>query len=1017
MTLESAGHSGLHDWAALLFAGPRTATLVTAPDGLQIEFSDSYPLLTGYDPGRLRAMSFRQLVAPDHQSRFAALLRDPAPFPAGTEMQLTTGAGGLLWIRLLTQRQPDGTRRFLLEDISAVKQTEQDLRQAKERFECAVQGSSDGIFDWCMLTNQAFYSDRWRELLGYSAAELHPTHQMWQSLLHPADVQLVLKVLRQHLAGQGPFDIEHRLRTKPGGYRWFRLRGQAIWDHEGEPVRMAGSLKDIHDRKLTELQLRQWHNRHEAAISASGHVIYEWDAVTDTLEWSGNLAAITGEGAGLPPSVEIWHGLLHPDDRGRVLAAYDRFVHSGGGFRQEYRVRRFDGTFVHVEDSARMFQDGSGHPTRIVGWLMDVSERKRLERSLLEANEMLEQRVLERTRELEAMHQTLTLALDGSHQGVWEWCSTGGLQLSAGLAGLLGLDENLRRVTVHPDDAPEVNRRFEEHRRGRTEVFESEHRLRNRAGGWSWVLVRGKAVTRGDTGLATRMVGTAGDISQRKLLDSQLREAMAAADAANRAKSRFLATMSHEIRTPMNGVVGMTELLAGTELSGEQHDYVQHILSSADNLLGVIDDVLDFSKIEAGKLEVERIPYDLARVAEDAVELMMPRAAAKGLELRYCPDLRIDRLALGDPSRTRQILLNLLSNAIKFTPAGSVELRLTLTGSSAEPRVRGEVLDTGIGLSAETAAGLFQPFSQADAATTRRFGGTGLGLAISRQLVELLGGRIGAARKPGGGGARFWFELPLPWTDRPGCLAAGTLAPDLSVALREGLPAADEQAIRGWLGHWGVPTAAAGGPAPTVAIGGPSLLTAPQGDCLTVVLSPWPGQRPAHAPAAAVYLSSPCRPAALLTQLRATRPSQASEPPDAAKPVPLPGAGLTGARILLVEDNLVNQRVALTMLRRQGATVDLAENGLVALSKAVSGSYDAILMDCHMPELDGFEATRRIRESEPAAARRVPIIAMTASAMADDRDRCFASGMDDFISKPVQSRRLLETIARWLPGE
>ena len=384
-----------------------------------------------------------------------------------------------------------------------------------------------------------------------------------------------------------------------------------------------------------------------------------------------------------------------------------------------------------------------------------------------------------------------------------------------------------------------------------------------------------------------------------------------AAERASSAKSEFLARMSHEIRTPMNGVMGMSELLQGTELTARQRRLAQTITRSADGLLQIINDILDFSKIEAGKLELEHIDFGLREIIEETIEILGVRARGKGLELRCVIESSVPAAVRGDPMRLRQVLINLAGNAIKFTETGEVVVRVSALDAAG--RLRFDVTDTGIGISEEAQAQIFSAFSQADSFTTRKYGGTGLGLAICRQLVALMGGEIGVVSAPGRG-STFWFEVSLEPTAEPSTATFTAATSDLKMELQPEIPAA----------------------------GGPL--------------------------------------------------------------------------VLLVEDNAVNREVAVGMLENLGYRTESAVNGLLALEAVAESAYEAVLMDCQMPVMDGLTATAEIRRREAkAGGRRLPIIALTANAMEGNRDRCLASGMDDFLTKPFTQAQLAAMLKRWAP--
>lgn len=395
----------------------------------------------------------------------------------------------------------------------------------------------------------------------------------------------------------------------------------------------------------------------------------------------------------------------------------------------------------------------------------------------------------------------------------------------------------------------------------------------------------------------------AGSLAQSLLAEH---DAKVAAEAANVAKSEFLATMSHEMRTPLNGVIGLNALLLNTPLSAEQRRFAELARLSGEALLHLINDLLDYSKIEAGRLELEPLPFDVRQVCEEAVDLLQEQGGAKGLQLQRQLAIDLPKGLRGDPARLRQVLVNLLGNAVKFTERGQVQLHCRRLGydDAVETWLRFEVIDTGIGMDAATIAKLFQPFVQGDVSTTRKYGGSGLGLAISRRLVERMGGRLGVESVVGQGSS-FWVELPFE------TLAAGHM--------------------------------------PTM------------------------------------------------------------ESPVASEPWARPFS----CHVLVAEDNSVNQLVAMEMLKRLGCRVDVVGNGREALEAAGRLSYDLIFLDCYMPELDGFDACRAIRARE-ATGQHVPIIAMTASALKGDQERCLAAGMDDFVPKPFRPAELAAVIQRLL---
>ncbi|MCA1693225.1 MAG: response regulator [Actinobacteria bacterium] len=579
-----------------------------------------------------------------------------------------------------------------------------------------------------------------------------------------------------------------------------------------------------------------------------------------------------------------------------------------------------------------------------------------------------------------------------------------------------------------------------EHAQGGAEPLEVNHRFKLQSAGADapTLHVTSKAISDSDGGTAG-WVGTLADVTTEVGAEEAMSNARDQATEATRLKSDFLANMSHEIRTPMNGVIGMTELLLETRLDDRQRDFALTVRSSGEALLTIIDDILDFSKVEARQLEIEEIEFDLRSTVEDVVGLLARSAQAKGLEMVAAIGAAVPARVCGDPGRVRQVLINLIGNAIKFTQAGEIVVRVTTDEISGEDTVvRFEISDTGDGMEPEKLALVFQPFVQADTSTSRKYGGTGLGLSICSQLVELMGGDCGVSSQPGEG-SNFWFTISVradasQATDASSSSGAGLSGVSVLIAdenatqrgvLSEYLTAWDMSVESAGSGQAALATmrAAAARDEPfdvalvdrsMPAVNGLELQDAIAADpALTV--RPVPMIELGREPPADPYLSKPVH----LEDLRVClRVAIGLDEPSAAQTVETEQLHSTPVepatrRLLLAEDNLVNQKVAVAMLTGAGYEVDTVPNGAEAVKAIARRRYDAVLMDCQMPEMNGYEATAAIRDREDTGPQ-TPIIALTAGARPKDRVRCLVAGMDDYLAKPVSKDALLALIARYV---
>ncbi|OYW73868.1 MAG: hypothetical protein B7Z37_19975 [Verrucomicrobia bacterium 12-59-8] len=514
-------------------------------------------------------------------------------------------------------------------------------------------------------------------------------------------------------------------------------------------------------------------------------------------------------------------------------------------------------------------------------------------------------------RELAESEERFALAVRGTNDGIWDWdIRTGKVFFSPPWKSMIGYaDAEIENVfatfenLLHPDDHDRVMATLNDYLAGRIPRYSVEFRFRHKDGTWRWILARGRAL-RDEHGAPYRMAGSHTDVTERKNDEEELRQARRDAESANSAKSAFLANMSHEIRTPMNGVIGMSELLLGTDLNDTQREYLEMLKLSADSLLELLNDILDFSKIEAGRMELDAHEFDLNEVVTEIAQAMSIRAFQKRLVLLHNISPEVPARLIGDDGRLRQILVNLIGNAIKFTHKGGVTIEVTVESETADMvTLHFKINDTGIGIADDMHESIFEAFTQAEISTSRRYGGTGLGLAICHDLVALMQGRIWVESQPGTG-STFHFTAAFGRTS--------------GISIK------------------------------------------PKSPRIEPVIT-------AHA----------------------------------------------SMRVLIVEDGHVNQLVGARMLEKRGHVVTLAANGREAIDRCGKEAFDAILMDVHMPGINGYEATARIRQTEQTTGRHVPIIAMTANALKGDRELCLAAGMDDYISKPLRSAELFQVVEQF----
>lgn len=814
-----------------------------------------------------------------------------------------------------------------------------------------------------------------------------------------------------------------------------RMAGRGL-QMEGSQIASLWVLEDVTEAQRAEAATRAANERLELAQEAGNVGVFDYDLLAQRVVWSPQLEqmygvprgpADGGVAAAQPRPYQDWVDLLHPDDRPRALERLAQALAEPGCARlnDSWRILRADGSMRWILCAARIVRDDAGRPTRVIGVNVDVHDQK-----------LLEVQVAEQFAFQQALIDAIPVPLfykdaEGRYLGFnHAYMEAFGVRAQ----------ELLGRTVMDLDFLPwEERERLQADTKavlGGTRSVHREVDMPYADGATHHTLFWLHGFNRHD-GSPGGAIGTFVDISDRQRAESALRRAKELAEETVALKSRFLANMSHEIRTPLNAIIGMSHLALKSGLDERQSGYVGRIQQAGQHLLGVINDILDFSKIEAGKLVVERSPFALDRMLQGVADVVAFKAAAKGLELvlDVAPD--VPQHLVGDALRVGQILINFANNAVKFTEQGEIHVLVRLErDEGARVLLRFEVRDTGIGIREPQMPRLFQSFEQADTSTTRRFGGTGLGLAICKSLAELMGGEVGV-RSAWGQGSAFWATLPLERgvppderalsrTDWSGCRV---------LVVDDNLTAA--QVLVDMLQTMGLEA--------TQVHSGPEALqalrqAAQQDRSYGLLLLDWqmPGMDGIELARRIRGLGLPHVPQMLMVTAHGreevmdaargagidtvlVKPVSASVLFDTlvhplrvqAVPQEAPPPALRGASVLLVEDNELNQIVALELLREAGVRVDVASNGQEALEQIARCGYDAVLMDMQMPLMDGETATRLLR-ADPRHAG-LPIIAMTAHAMESDRQRCFDAGMNDHVAKPIDPAVLWATLARWLP--
>ncbi|WP_414550365.1 PAS domain S-box protein [Anabaena sp. CCY 0017] len=966
------------------------------PDHPVIYVNAAFEKITGYDASDIIGKNCRFLQGEDTEQSTLDQLR--SSIQAGESCQVILlnyrKDGTSFWNELSISpiHHENGQLTHFVgiqNDISDRQKVAAALREKEERWQLVIEANQDAIWDWNMITNQTFRSAKWSELLQDKEHQFISSNDDWLSRIHPDDYERMMTTQQDYLSRKIPnYVTEFRVRCNDGSYKWVLVHAKALWDEQGNPVRMVGSTKDITERVEAQEALQRQFNRtlllgqitQKIRESLHSKSIFETAAIQIGKAFGVHRCLIHSYSSDPIPEIP-------------VVAEY---------VVSDYASMR----------NMEITLTGNSHAEQMISQDQAIASPNVYLDPLLKPSEHI-------CREF-GLKSILTVRT--SYQGKPN--------------GAIGLHQCGDFRQWSPEEI---------------ELLEAVAERLGIALAQAYLLEQ--------------------ETSQRQELTVKnfaLEQAKRQAEAANRAKSEFLAMMSHEIRTPMNGVIGMTGLLLSTNLTPQQRDYTEIIRNSGDALLTIINDILDFSKIESGKLELEQQPLDLRACIEEVIDFLALKASEKNIELAYIIKSEVPVQIIGDLTRLRQVLMNLLNNAIKFTQQGEVILsvearKLTSKKNQHVYKILFSIQDTGIGIAPENLKRLFQPFAQADASMNRKYGGTGLGLVISKRLSEVMGGTLWVesqgciAGKPRPGwkgskliastsssvGSTFYFTIT---TQIPAHANLDEYCISLTQLMEKRLLIVDEnpsnrKIISLQAEAWKMQTYTANSSREALA-------ALSQGerfdiavldmqisdmDWLSLINHIHEQRGYEHLPLViltsrnqesnsqefsdlpfATFLTKPIKQSQLynvLTSVLSDQPIKARLFKHHTPEPDLRMAEQNPLQILLAEDTAVNQKVALLMLQKIGYRADVAVNGVEVLQALQRGSYDVILMDVQMPEMDGLEATRRICQQYPNSSR-PRIIAMTANAIQGDREICLAAGMDDYISKPVQIQDLALALSK-----
>ncbi len=1054
-------------------------------------WSPRFYQLLGYAPGEISPSltTFNSLLHPADLERTVAAVQNhfEQQRPFDIDYRLRTKSGVYRWFRARGTALRDESGRPTrmagsIQDITESRELEEERQGLSNRLILATASAGMGIWDWDIINNVLKWDATMFALYGVSPDQFSGAYEAWVHGVHPDDRERAEQELQLALEGKKDFNTEFRVILGNQSIHHIAARCVVERDENGKSVRMIGVNWEITSKKQSELDLLESEGRLQAILDHSSSVIYLKDLQGEYLFINRTFERLFK----LHRNYVIGKkdGDIFPPEMTKGFMANDRLALTAGPtFEIEELVPQEDGLHTYLSNKFPLL-NGDGSPYAICCMATDITNRK---------NEELERD----QREL-----LLNLVFE-TGPGCIKRVNTAGILLHMNPAGLALIEAEKESDAlglcvfnlVTSEHRTAFERMHHDVIKGKIRTLQFE--IQGLKGTRRWMETFASPFLNPITNEIEHLAVTH-DITERKISEITIKQANSTLEQQNqelaktrdqalsaaRSKSEFLATMSHEIRTPLNGVIGMTDLLLDTGLNADQHEMMETVKHSGEFLLTLINDILDFSKNDAGKLDLEIIDFDIRTAIDEVLDILAERAIQKNLELIGLIYATTPLQVRGDPGRIKQILFNLIGNAIKFTQEGEIVVDVSILETTTDSTtLRFAVTDTGIGIPPEAQRNLFESFTQADNSTTRKFGGTGLGLAICKQLVTLMHGEIGVISEQEHG-STFWFTIPFAHSSSsPTPLSKATLQ-GRRVCIVE-----SNDTIRFLLQHyiqsWGMTCEVAQNghegfaslqqhakeeQSFDVALLDHTLSESIQEDGLSLAKRIRQNPEISHIPLILLtafgkrgegklaqhagfsgYLTKPIRHQQLQQCLQMILGHDQQTPSSTTRHSSTlitrhtveEAQAHTQVHILLAEDNVVNQKVAVRMLQKLGYRVDVVENGQEAVKAVSRTSYDLVLMDCQMPEMDGLEATCKIREVEsvkhkalgvrsegqesefsetpdalpltPHENLRIPIIALTANALSGDRETCLAAGMDDFLTKPVRVEELGAMISKWLP--